>query len=275
MRKTLVSCCLGLAVVLGLAAPGGARTKAPSGAKPAGRLLPNLAPLPSATLVGPTTGMLDSFGYAYPAPVVVNGCLPDETARNGALRCLRFETTAANRGSGPLEIAYRFEPPATNAYQVIHHADGTTTDRFAVASEFHPTHAHFHFEDFYVSRLWKYANGHKVGKKPVTSGSKSGFCPEDTGGGGQARYSCLTDYRMGPAGPEQVVGISAGAWDTYRVHLPDQYLEITGVPDGRYLLEIELDPDDNVAESNERDNRACVAIRLEGDTATLEGRARC
>jgi hypothetical protein len=263
MRKTLVSCCLALVVVLGLGAPGGAKSPKP--------LLPNLTPLPPATLVGPMTGALDSFGYAYPAPVVVNGCLPDETARNGALRCLRFETAVANVGRGPLEIAYRVEPPATNAYQIVHHAGGTTSDRFAVASEFHPTHAHFHFKDFYVTRLWKYG---EAGSKPVTSGSKSGFCPEDSGGA-QQNYSCLTEYRMGPAGPEQVVGISAGSYDTYRVHLPDQYLEITDVPDGRYVLEIELDPDDNVAETNERDNKVCVVIRLTGDDATLHGRIRC
>lgn len=261
MRKTLVSCCLGLAVLGGLVAPGAAKQPRP--------LLPNLTPLPPATLIGPTTGALDSFGYAYPAPVVVNGCLPDETARNGALRCLRFETAVANTGQGPLEVAYRVEPPDTNAYQVIHHAGGTTSARFAVASEFHPTHAHFHFKDFYVTRLYKLGSS-----KPVTSGSKSGFCPEDSGGD-QRNYSCLTEYRMGPAGPEQVVGISAGSYDTYRVHLPDQYLEITDVPDGRYVLEIELDPDDNVAESNERDNKVCVTIRLTGDQAELEGRTRC
>src|SRR5687768_16189361 len=98
MRKTLASCCLVLVALLGLMAP--SRAKTPGGPRP---LLPNLVPLPPSTLVGPTTGMLDSFGYAYPAPVVVNGCLPDETARNGALRCLRFDTAAANKGTGPLE----------------------------------------------------------------------------------------------------------------------------------------------------------------------------
>jgi hypothetical protein len=267
MRKTLVSCCLGLVALLGLVAPGSAKSPA--------LLLPNLVPLPPTHFVGPMTGAHDGFGYAYPIPLVVNGCLPDETARNGALRCMRFETAAANTGTGALEIAYRVEPPATNAYQVIHRADGTTTDRFAVASEFHPTHAHFHFKDFYVTKLWRYAGGGKAGAKPVTSGTKSGFCPEDSGGDGPRRYSCLTDYRMGPAGPEQVVGISAGSYDTYRVHLPDQYLEITDVPDGRYVLEIELDPDDNVQESNERDNKVCVVIELAGDVVSGGRRIRC
>ncbi|MDQ3953301.1 MAG: hypothetical protein M3279_10130, partial [Actinomycetota bacterium] len=99
MRKTLISCCLALLAVLGLVAPG--RAKSPA------LLLPNLVPLAPSHLVGPFTGVLDSAGYGYPVPVVVNGCLPDETARNGALRCVRFETAAANLGKGPLEIAYR------------------------------------------------------------------------------------------------------------------------------------------------------------------------
>lgn len=269
MRKSLASCCLAALIVLGLVGPGRAQSQE--------QLLPNLVPLPPESLVGPYTGESSDFGYAYPVPVVVNGCLPDEMVRNGAERCLRFDTAAANRGTGPLEIAYRVEPPETNAYQVIHNADGSTTDRFAVASEFHPTHAHFHFESFYVTRLWKYAGGRKVGAKPVTGGTKSGFCPEDSGGGsGEGRYGCLTDYRMGPSGPEQVVGISAGWYDTYRTHLPDQYLEITGVRDGTYLLEVELDPDDNVVESDESDNETCVVIRLKGDDAAIVGRPpRC
>ncbi|HEX2056755.1 MAG TPA: lysyl oxidase family protein [Actinomycetota bacterium] len=266
MRKTLVSCCLVLLVLLGLVAPG--RAKSPA------LLLPNLVPLIPAKVVGPYTGLLDSFGYAYPAPVVVNGCLPDEISRNQALRCLRFETAVVNLGRGPLEIAYRVEPPETKAYQVIHRTDGTTRDRFAVASEFHPTHAHFHFESFYVTRLWRFADGRKVGARPLRSGSKSGFCPEDSGGA-RRHYSCLTEYRMGPSGPEQVVGISAGSYDTYRVHLPDQYLEVTDVPDGSYVLEIELDPDDNVAESNERDNKVCGVIQLDGDDAWLARRIDC
>ncbi|MFN2589044.1 MAG: lysyl oxidase family protein [Actinomycetota bacterium] len=270
MRRALASCCLALLVVGGLVAPGGAKSLR------ARALLPNLAPLPPSTFVGPFTGRLDSFGYAYPAPFVVDGCLPDEMVRRGAARCLRYDTAAANQGRGPLEIAYRVEPPETNAYQVIHRADGTTVDRFAVASEFHPTHAHFHFESFYVTSLWKHSGGNRVGSRPVTSGSKSGFCPEDSGGGdGEGTYGCLTDYRMGPTGPEQVVGISAGWYDTYRVHLPDQYLEITGVPDGTYLLEVELDPDDNVRESNERDNVVCVLVRLDGAEATHRGTVSC
>ena len=266
MRKTLASGCLAVMAVLALVSSGSAKSP--------GLLLPNLVPVPPTNLVGPFTGTLDDFGYAYPAPIVVNGCLVDEIARNGALRCMRFETTAANRGRGPLEIAYRVEPAATNAYQVIHRADGTTVDRFAVASEFHPTHAHFHFKDFYVTRLWRYANGRKLGRQPIVSGSKSGFCPEDSGGAGERRYSCLTEYRMGPAGPEQVVGISPGSWDTYRVHLPDQYLEVTDVPDGRYALEIELDPEDNVSESIETDNVTCVVIELKGDNARVQGPCR-
>lgn len=260
--------------VAGMTAPG--RALSPRPGKPVRKLLPNLVPLPPSTFIGPYTGALDTFGYAYPAPLVVNGCLPDETVRRSALRCLRYDTAAANQGQGPLEIAYRVEPPETNAYQVIHRSDGTTTDRFAVHSEFHPTHAHFHFESFYKTSLWKYSNGARAGRKPVTSGTKSGFCPEDSGGGsGEGTYGCLTDYRMGPAGPEQVVGISAGWYDTYRVHLPDQYLEITGVADGLYLLEVELDPDDNVVESNERDNKVCVLVRLTGDTAAPQGTVSC
>ncbi len=236
-----------------------------SGAKPP-VLLPDLVPLAPGQVWGPQTGQVPSFGYGYPAPpLAVGGCLIDEIIGRGARRCLRFETVVANQGRGPLELTYRVEAPAPGAYQTLYSKDGSTRQRFATTSEFHPTHAHFHLSGFYVARLWA-AGG--SGKR-VAEGEKSGFCPEDGSGDGEARYSCLGDYRTDEIGVGQVVGISSGWTDSYRMHLPDQYIEITGVPDGRYLLEIIIDPLDVIAESDEEDNRACALIALRGEEARL------
>jgi Lysyl oxidase len=50
-----------------------------------------------------------------------------------------------------------------------------------------------------------------------------------------------------------------------RRYLPGQYIEVTGVPDGDYVLETIVDPDDKILESdddNDKNNCGSVLIRL-------------
>lgn len=211
------------------------------------------------------------------APVVVDGCYPEEMVRTGARRCLRFDTHIVNEGPGPLEVAYVIDGPDVRAMQHIYLRDGSYVARRAAASEFHPTHTHFHIEDFYVSKLWASRNGAIAGAEPVSVTRKNGFCPEDStphSTGREPKYRCRDDFRT-EGGLSEVVGISAGYMDTYGYALPDQFLEITDVPDGHYVLEVVIDPNDNFVESSERDNRTCIDIVLRGDTAAVGSRRRC
>ena len=245
-------------------------------------LAPDLAPLAPVDVLGPQTGFEMTLGVD--APVMIDGCFPDERVRKAAERCLRFDGIVANLGAGPLEVAYGPDPSRSDisAFQRIFNSDGTFKDRFATNSEFHPTHAHFHIKDFYVARLWRSsARGGKFGSEPISRGDKNGFCPEDSapvdseapGGGGN--YSCFTEGER--SGPEtnQIVGISAGWMDIYRYGLPDQFVEISGVSDGYYALEIELDPNNVFREANETNNEVCVVLTLEGTTAELEPSLTC
>lgn len=243
-------------------------------------MLPNLVPFAPTSLFGPQTGLVPSFGYGYPAPpVAIAGCLPDEIARKNVSRCLRFETVVANQGPGAFELTFRIEAPQPGAYQVIYARDGSTRSRFAAPSEYHPTHHHFHLPGFYEARLWRAGSGRASGSKPVAVGEKSGFCPEDgarESGGSDPRYRCLGDYRAGAAEVGQVVGISAGWSDAYRMHLPDQFIDIAGVDDGSYLLQITIDPAGHIREADEHDNDACVLISLEGENASIvSSRVEC
>lgn len=252
-----------------------------AGAKPrVKRLLPDLRPLAPVDILGPVTGFETTLGAD--APMMVDGCFLDERVRKSAQRCLRFDGIAANSGAGPLEVAYGPDASRTNisAWQRIFNSDDTYKDRFATVSEFHPTHAHFHIQDFYVARLWSWTStGGKLGAEPVANGDKNGFCPEDSapieGEGGQGNYSCFTEGERADPETNQIVGISAGWKDIYSYNLPDQFVEITGVADGYYALEIELDPNNVFVESNEKNNIVCVVLRLEGTTAGLEPALSC
>jgi hypothetical protein len=210
------------------------------------------------------------------APVVVDGCFANERIRKGAERCLRFDGIVANSGKGALELAYEIDTSEglAAAYQRVFNSDGSFEDRFATTSEYHPTHLHFHVSDFYVARLWSSnARGRIRGTEPAARGDKNGFCPEDSdpiveSEDQRGHYSCFTEDERGLSA-SQVVGISAGWVDIYSAYLPDQFVEISGVPDGYYALEIEIDPNDVFEEADEDNNTVCVVLKLEGDNATL------
>lgn len=257
---------------------GGSLTSA--GAVP-DRVLPDLRPLPPETVMGPGTALMGPV-LAVDAPVVVEGCYADERVRKQARRCLRFDGIIGNFGEGAFELAYVWRKGSPiAAVQRVYSPDGSYADRYAIDSEFHPTHAHFHVRDFYVARLWAAGpDGARSGTTPVARGDKNGFCPQDSdpiAGDAQEgrRYTCLMD---GPDGTRalQVVGISSGWRDVYPADLPDQFVEITGVPDGRYVLELEIDPDDVFVEANDRNNRVCTLLELAGTEAeVLDSEVAC
>ncbi len=236
-------------------------------------VLPDLVPLYTENLIGPVTDLADNGIPLNIVPVLVDGCLPDEMARRGARRCIRFDSRVANIGEGAFEVEYKQEGTGFVAYQHVYNADGSFEEREAVATEYHPTHVHFHIEDFYVATIWQ------VGRKglpkrsipPVATGDKNGFCPGDSAsldGDNEGRtYDCFspTDPRV----PTSLVGISPGWMDIYQADLPDQYVEISEVGDGRYILELEIDPADVFVESNELNNRVCSLIELQDTTARM------
>lgn len=109
----------------------------------------------------------------------------------------------------------------------------------------HECHGHYHFEDFADYRL--------VGSNGVVAtGHKASFCLRDTyrfgRGKGKARYTCSDQ------------GIQAGWADVYGPELDCQWIDITDVPPGNYVLEIEVNPEGLLVESDYSNNVAAVAV---------------
>ena len=59
------------------------------------------------------------------------------------------------------------------------------------------------------------------------------------------------------------MGTSSGWADIYPWYLPDQYIDITNVPDGRYLLVYRVNVSGAVVEASDGNNEssACVEFR--------------
>jgi len=59
-------------------------------------------------------------------------------------------------------------------------------------------------------------------------------------------------------------GISSGWADEYAWALPDQMIEVSGLSDGRYLLQTVVDADNKLLESNKNNNCIAVEVTLSG-----------
>lgn len=193
-----------------------------------------------------------------------------DTQTNPGHTLLRFATAMANGGPGAFEIRGTnniITAPNGSQEQVvnqrIYNSDHTFTDRTAGTFIYHPTHGHIHFEDFAQAFLRVRGVGNTVGAS-VATGLKTSFCLIDIN-----RYDSSA-----PNSPAQPVyqscgsimqGISPGWNDVYSSGLDGQFIDITGVPDGNYWLEVVADPANHILESNESNNVTRIPITLNGN----------
>jgi len=175
---------------------------------------------------------------------------------------LRLSTATANSGAGPLELRGSSSSPGVN--QRIYLSGGGYTDRYAGTFTFHAGHGHLHFDDWVNFHLRAVLANDAVGDI-VASGDKISFAIID-----------LVEYDLGlPGAPAEdqydgglTQGISVGWADVYSASLPDQWIDVTDIPSGRYWLEAVVDPFNNIKESNETNNLTRILIDLDKNPPT-------
>ena len=64
-------------------------------------------------------------------------------------------------------------------------------------------------------------------------------------------------------------GLSVGWGDTYPASLPDQAIDITGLPDGNYTVKVTADWQNFWRETNESNQSATALIRITGNSVAL------
>jgi hypothetical protein len=159
--------------------------------------------------------------YTQIKEFTTNGCeVLEGCAIPGTRRLLRFHIFTRNQGTADLVLG----APQGNPL-------------FEYAS----CHGHYHFRNFVIARLFDSNN------LQVASAAKIGFC-------------LLDDARWDPNAPTQPIyhcqfqGIQRGWDDFYWANLACQFIDITGLPGGEYTLELEVDPDNRLHESNKNNN---------------------
>jgi hypothetical protein len=127
----------------------------------------------------------------------------------GYRRLLRFDTVLMNGGDGDLIVGDRSDP----------------NNPYAAYFVFAPCHGHYHIRDFSVYELLNSAG------TAVVAGHKQGFCFEDSfkyDGGKSNGYNCAFQ------------GITSGWGDWYYKQLTGQWIDITGVPEGDYIVRVTI-----------------------------------
>jgi hypothetical protein len=162
--------------------------------------------------------------FAADACEIFEGCI----AAPGQRTLLHFDLKTPNVGDGNLHLG---DPTGNPLFQ------------------FSQCHGHYHFNG--------YANYHLLNDsgQEIGSGHKQAFClldltQVDPNASPDAIYSC--GYQ----------GIQAGWADVYNRNLPCQWVDVTDVPAGTYTLQVEVNRDHQLAESNYANNVAAVTVTI-------------
>ncbi len=162
---------------------------------------------------------------------VIESCAP-----SGNRRLLKFDVGFKNIGNGDLVIG---DP-------------NTRPDLFEIS----PCHGHAHLKG---AADYALLNG---SGQTVLRARKQAFCFRDNvafaSDAGPAQFTC------------EFQGITAGWEDIYDKSLDCQWLDITGLAGGTYVLQVTVNPDGVFEESNYGNNIASVSITLPGSTTQPE-----
>jgi hypothetical protein len=175
---------------------------------------------------------------------------------------LRFSSGVTNIGDAPLELTGRSAKKASHfpAYQTLFTA-GTRTFKQKIGEfQFRPD-----LQSWDVLNIARYRILDLDGNE-ITSTVKASFCiADDELADPLPGAPAKAHYRRCPANPAEksiTVGLSIGWADIYGPYRQWQFIDVTDVPHGNYILETHVDPDGAVQEKSRDNNVMSIPITL-------------
>jgi hypothetical protein len=200
----------------------------------------------------------------------------DKTTMPGH-KLLRYTAVMVNVGAGPFELVGTRSSTSTSTMSVvqkIYNSDGTFTTTPVNTVMFYAGdgHNHWHTRNVEGGTLRRLDNGVKVGTL-----AKHGFCFFDnvqyrlslSGAPQSAHYLGSGCDPNQPTALRADMGLSVGWGDKYGAALNLQWIDITGLPNGKYLLTATADPGDVMKESSYANNSVTAKIQIGNSTVTI------
>ncbi|CAL8254384.1 unnamed protein product [Merluccius merluccius] len=221
-----------------------------NGYPPAGRSRP-AARRPPGTGHHGTRFFHNGLPDLVPDPYYIQAASYIQRAQMFALRCAAEENCLSRSAYRASDLDYRvllrFPQRVKN--------QGTTD--FLPAKprhewEWHSCHQHYHsMEAFSNYDLLDVSTGRKVAE-----GHKASFCLEDT--------SCDPGVRRRFACTAHTQGLSPGCYDTYHANIDCQWIDVTDVAPGNYILKVTVNPSQLIQESDFSNNVVRCDVRYTG-----------
>ena len=227
---------------------------------PGGGALLADADVATVTIVDNDNATADYLPDLVPIASTLTERLSIDTSEQPGRQLMRFSTEIANAGTGPLEIwGGAASGSSQEVFQRIYQEGGGSRDILAGEFVYHPGHGHIHFEAFATYDL-KLLNASGT---VIASGGKTSFClinirnplPDVTA-------NAAVVHGRGGTTCGNVQGISTGYSDVYSASLDDQWIDVTGLSDGTYWLQITADPTNRILESDETNNVSQVRVTI-------------
>jgi hypothetical protein len=227
-------------------------------------------------------------GSAPPA-VAASPLLPDlgiarlstvkiDTTTMPGHKLLRYTAVMVNVGAGPFEVIGSRPNTSTTDMSVVQRisdSSGSHTDVPAGTVMYYAGdgHTHWHTRDIEGGTLVRLDNGVKVGTL-----AKHGFCFFDnvkhrlTLPGAPQSATYVQPPSCSPKQPNALttsMGLSVGWGDSYPASTTLQWIDITGLPNGKYRLTASADPGHVVSETSYANNSTWARIRITADRVTV------
>ncbi len=195
---------------------------------------------------------------------------------SGSSRLLRMSTTIVNIGRGPFETrASRRSTsvPTMHVSQRIYDTAGGTrvNETTEIAKYAGDGHNHWHVQHVAVYELYAATGGGSVLRRD----SKVGYCFFDTNAyrlslPGAPRSK---QYASSGCGTQSSLfiknGISVGWSDVYPWNIGLQWINVTGIPAGEYLLKLTANPNGQFEELSTKNNCNWTRIRIPKSGSTV------
>jgi hypothetical protein len=187
---------------------------------------------------------------------------------------LRFTTVIVNMGPGPFEL-HGSRPdtstPEMSVTQRIYDYSGGFRDVPTAATMYYAGdgHNHWHTKNLETAELDRLDSGAQV-----SAYAKQGFCFSDDGSFSPSSPGAPSSpvYTTCGSNPDQLtttMGLSVGWGDWYYWDVAYQWIDITGIPAGRYRLFLTVDASHWFQETDQTNDTTWADIGLEPDGVSV------